>query len=354
MEHFLMRAVNKDSCRKLVGDTAFFLTYVSDPEYSWTEDEIRKASQTCKASIKILKAAAKEDNVPMRCYVHDQRVSIRCPIHVKNSSEWRRQIALALGAPDMETLHARLQIKFGIQTIVYVFMTGKPGRAYALPVHTNSNYAEGVVLFSRFDSILHEVLHLFGAADYYYPERLAVLARRYFPDSIMLVSGGRDIDDVTRYLIGWHSQPTEKALAFLRESSGITAQEADEALRSQWSTASGKQKVRLSGSVYEGEMKDGVMQGKGILTYDDGSRYEGDFRNGTFDGWGTLIYPDGHRYVGQFRNGTYDGTGTMTYPDGKVYTGEYKEGAMHGQGTFKDKNGRVLMKGRFEKNKFIG
>ena len=67
-----------------------------------------------------------------------------------------------------------------------------------------------------------------------------------------------------------------------------------------------------------------------------------------------MIYPDGHRYVGHFRNGTFDGMGRMTYPDGKVYEGEYKEGAMHGHGTFTDKNGKVLMKGRFEKNRFLG
>ena len=377
MEHFLTRAMNKGSCRKLTGNMVFFLTYVSDPEYVWTDADIRKASDTCISSIKRLKAAAKEDNVPLRCYVHEQKVTIQCPLSVKNNSEWRTQIAKNLGASNMEALHAALQKKFGMETIVYVFMTGKAGRAYALPVHTNSNYAEGVVLFKEFNSILHEVFHLFGAADYYYPERLAVLARRYFPGSIMLVGGNGDIDDVTRYLIGWHSQPTEKALAFLGESSVISAQEADESLRKQWETSPGKQKMRYSQSTYEGEMKDGLMHGHGVLIFDDGSRYEGEFRNGTYhgvgtmlysdgtlyagyfrdgtlDGEGTMIYSDGHRYVGHFRNGTFDGMGRMTYPDGKVYEGEYKEGAMHGHGTFTDKNGKVLMKGRFEKNRFLG
>ena len=331
MEHFLTRAMNKGNCRKLTGTIVFFLTYVSDPEYSWNEEDLRKASQTCISSIKKMKAAAKEDRVPLRCYVHEQKVTIGCRLSVKNNNEWRKEIARNLGAADMEALHEALRKKFGMDTIVYVFMTGKAGRAYALPVYTNSNQSEGVVLFRNFDSILHEVFHLFGAADYYYPERLAQIAKRYFPDSVMLVGGGKDIDDVTRYLIGWHSQPTAKALAFLRETSVISAQEADEALKRQWGTSSGKQKVRFARSLYEGEMKDGLMHGQGILTYDDG-----------------------HRYVGEFRNGTFDGWGRMTYPDGKVYEGEYKEGAMHGQGTFMDKHGRVLMKGRFENNKFIG
>ncbi len=377
MEHFLTRAMNKGNCRKLIGNMVFFLTYVSDSEYTWSEEEIRKASQICIASLKKMKAEAKKDQVSLGCYVHEQKVSIRCRLSVKNNDEWRREIARNLGASDMESLHAALQKKFGMQTIVYVFMTGKAGRAYALPVYTTSNYSEGVVLFKNFDSILHEVFHLFGAADYYYPERLAQMAKRYFPDSVMLVSGGRDIDDVTRYLIGWHSQPTQKALDFLKESSVISAQEADESLKKQWETSSEKQKVRFGKSSYEGEMKDGLMHGHGTLSYDDGTRYEGEFRdgtmhgagtmtypsgtryvggfrNGTFDGIGTMMYSDGHLYVGHFRNGTFDGMGRMTFPDGKVYEGEYKEGAMHGQGTFKDKNGKVLMKGRFEKNRFIG
>lgn len=354
MQHFLTRAMNRGNCRKLIGNMVFFLTYVSDLEYTWSEEEIRKASQTCIASIKKMKVAAKEDNVPLRCYVHEQKVSIRCRLSVKNNNEWRREIARNLGASDMESLHAALQKKFGMQTIVYVFMTGKAGRAYALPVYTNSNDSEGVVLFKNFDSILHEVFHLFGAADYYYPERLAQMAKRYFPDSVMLVGGDRDIDDVTRYLIGWHSQPTQKALDFLRESSVISAQEADEALRRQWVTSSGKQKIKFLNSEYEGEVKDGLMHGHGILLFHDGTRYEGEFRDGTMHGTGTMTYPSGTRYVGQFRNGTFDGVGRMVYSDGRVYEGEYKEGAMHGQGTLKDKNGKVLMKGRFEKNRFIG
>ena len=52
MEHFLTRAMNKGNCRKLIGNMVFFLTYVSDSEYTWSEEEIRKASQICIASLK--------------------------------------------------------------------------------------------------------------------------------------------------------------------------------------------------------------------------------------------------------------------------------------------------------------
>ena len=40
------------------------------------------------------------------------------------------------------------------------------------------------------------------------------------------------------------------------------------------------------GSVYEGEFKDGLFDGQGILTYVNGDRYEGQFSEGKFEGQG--------------------------------------------------------------------
>ena len=55
--------------------------------------------------------------------------------------------------------------------------------------------------------------------------------------------------------------------------------------------------------MYEGEMKNGKMDGYGIFKSDNGFIYEGQFRNGVEDGHGKLVYPEGRVFEGNFKNG---------------------------------------------------
>jgi hypothetical protein len=66
--------------------------------------------------------------------------------------------------------------------------------------------------------------------------------------------------------------------------------------------------------------------GKGIFTYPDGSKYQGEFRNGKLDGWGAWFYPNGDRYVGAFRENLKHGKGTLYREDGSKVAGIWEEG----------------------------
>jgi len=108
---------------------------------------------------------------------------------------------------------------------------------------------------------------------------------------------------------------------------------------------------------YEGEIKNGKMDGLRVLTYPyDGKRILGEWKNGKEwntkltkkDGtllgkfengewivsWGVLDYFDESKYEGEIKNKLPNGQGTMTYTDGVKYVGEYKDGKRHGQGTY--------------------
>jgi hypothetical protein len=41
---------------------------------------------------------------------------------------------------------------------------------------------------------------------------------------------------------------------------------------------------------FEGEMKDGVRDGKGVLQWTNGDKYEGEFKNGFREGQGVLAF----------------------------------------------------------------
>lgn len=76
---------------------------------------------------------------------------------------------------------------------------------------------------------------------------------------------------------------------------------------------------------YEGALVNGVRQGFGVMTYDNGRRYEGEWKNDLFDGYGELQRKDGTSiYVGEWKEGFYHGKGRATYgPNGNV---EWREG----------------------------
>lgn len=50
----------------------------------------------------------------------------------------------------------------------------------------------------------------------------------------------------------------------------------------------------IEGISYEGEWKDGVFQGQGTITYNNGSKLTGEFKNGSPNGKVKIVFPDGH------------------------------------------------------------
>ena len=90
---------------------------------------------------------------------------------------------------------------------------------------------------------------------------------------------------------------------------------------------------------YDGEMRDGRLNGRGIYSFGDGGRYEGQFKDDQFDGIGTLI--DGsNRYDGGWKAGKKDGHGVMIMSDGNRYDGDFKEDVLEGKGVFTLVDGR--------------
>lgn len=86
---------------------------------------------------------------------------------------------------------------------------------------------------------------------------------------------------------------------------------------------------------YDGEIRNGKPQGRGVLVYANSDRYEGEFSNGLPNGRGMYLFvSNGDRYEGGFSTGKFNGQGTFTYTNGDSYTGNFLNGQPHGQGTF--------------------
>lgn len=91
------------------------------------------------------------------------------------------------------------------------------------------------------------------------------------------------------------------------------------------------------GFTYNGDLKDGVRDGKGRLVYSNGvAFYEGDFVQGKLEGQGKYFDKNGYvLYEGGWLNNLPDGDGKWYYGDGTLkYEGQYKAGKRDGKGTF--------------------
>ena len=82
--------------------------------------------------------------------------------------------------------------------------------------------------------------------------------------------------------------------------------------------------------IYEGEFNDkGERHGKGIMTTLTASGkvytvYEGEWKNDVQDGKGKMKWAEGDYYEGEFKNNMVHGEGTMKYATGVVYSGKWK------------------------------
>jgi len=129
--------------------------------------------------------------------------------------------------------------------------------------------------------------------------------------------------------------------------------------------------------LYEGEWKNGLYHGSGLLKYTTGSIYEGDFKQGEYNNHGKLVRIIGidikkleefldsgiawadfmliykerklnnfEIYEGDWKNGKKHGDGLLIRIDYKDeeyyrYDGEWKNGKKHGEGALKDDNPRM-------------
>ena len=108
--------------------------------------------------------------------------------------------------------------------------------------------------------------------------------------------------------------------------------------------------VYPDGSVYEGEMTDGIRNGQGTFALANGNVYVGEFKDDRANGQGTFTFTDGAVYAGEFKDDNFSGQGTYTFTSGDVYVGEFKDGIRNGQGTYTSTNGTVYA-GEFKDGK---
>ncbi len=333
----LLGAKDKGSCRSLTGNVHVVLFLINDPiDFNQEENSMSEL----KRNFSLIEEAAADHGKNLKLTLSEVRVDtyLSYNSYKGDSKSYAEAIVQKAGYLNLSDFDRQTKVYFSSDYVVPVFCTGGIGRAFANSAR-NLSSNEYIVLMSSLHPIPHEIMHLFGAQDFYSPVRLQNEAAKAFGKSIMLNSEDIAIDDFTAYLIGWESELSETAQGFYQNVYDITKEEAER--ENGLSLGDGKGIIVNSYGIYKGDYVGGSPHGYGKLIFNDGRIYEGYWYNGNFNGEGTYTYEDGSVYHGQWEKGERNGNGKHTYSDGSYYEGEWKKSKFNGIGTFVYGNGSV-------------
>lgn len=227
------KGYNNGSCYDMEKDICYFIVHLDDNESNWNENEKNEfIKNKFLVSIDYLARNASDYSVTLcrkyRNFPTDSNTKVTYngiveTDVVENGSQTDifNQIALSMGYSAPEEMDSTLKKEMNVNQIAYLFVLNKEGRSYKYSYVTDdSKTIEFCVFFDdsikSYDNtccstIAHEILHLFGAEDFYdpygeLPERQK-LAEKLYPNDIMfaLMNNVNDaqIGAYTAYSVGW-------------------------------------------------------------------------------------------------------------------------------------------------------
>lgn len=103
---------------------------------------------------------------------------------------------------------------------------------------------------------------------------------------------------------------------------------------------------------YIGQMNGKEATGFGIGIFETGSIYKGDWKNNMRDGKGIFTWKDDEHYEGQFVVDNREGYGEYYWKNGEVYKGNWKHDQREGKGVLYGKNGKIKKEGLWKDDIF--
>lgn len=333
---YYLQQKDKGDCRTLTGNIAVAVVQISDDAGQWDETSTAELKEALAAETQDIIAEAASHSVEVSIEFHYYNATLTGDICKGDlTHEWQTPALKQAGLPALRKVNRYLKKEYSADNALVAFALNKQGRSLA----TQGNH-EYLVLFAQKDSLSfqHELSHVFGAVDFYFPEEVKTIAETHLAESVM--NSGDIVDPLTAYLIGWTDTVDDSACRFLQETIGFSREYIKEEQKKQEITGYGTREFETG--VYTGEMLCGECHGPGTMQYHNGGWYTGQWDYGRMIGYGTgkHIYKSGDIYEGEFLDGKRHGTGKIVYASGDVYEGEFAQNKRHGTGAVQYTDGR--------------
>lgn len=237
--HYYLSTRKNAASFQLKGDMVGILLLIDDPISNWNNpadiEEFKNAYYEGMYRLKKEAALYKVD-------WQSRHIVLRYSISqvATHNNHWEKEVYQQMGKQTAIELQRYYTQTYSCNTTPIIFAFNRAGRSYGQCEHRPGVGDKRSVIFrsheGRFTarSILHELLHQYGALDYYYPDTTAGAAKEYFPDSIMFRYNAETIDDLTKYLIGWTDQITVDTYAFLAATKSVTEQQVHKEITKQY------------------------------------------------------------------------------------------------------------------------
>lgn len=321
-DHHLLDRIGLGNCLELRGKVALVTIFVDEPGAIWDEEGTKRGMTAAFRCEQVLEEAAKSYRVELDLQPMFLTASVPSHVGEVDYATWTAA-ALKSAGLDGDTAAQSICAQTGAREAAFMLCVNRTGRAYTIN-YTDHIGTEHSVLFSDFGGFAHELLHQFGAADFYYPAEMRTIFLEHFTESIMLAAESTTVDHLTAYMVGWLDSMQGSAQAVVEDSAWITDAYLAEAYEKETITGYGTRVY--STCVYEGDLVKGIPNGKGKYSWDNGTCYEGDVVNGQRHGYGILTWSNGAVYEGEFANDQLHGQGVFRDIDGSTKTGRWENG----------------------------
>lgn len=358
---YFLYSKDRGKCRTLTGNVHILAVLIDDGESVWDEESAEDVSGILLDVMDILESSAREYSAELDMDGSYVRISTESPLDWDKDSEWRDSAIKAAGYENMEKAGTLIEKEFGADESIVLFCFNKSGRSYAEATAEENEIEYAVIYDHDVETYMHEMLHLFGTMDYYYPDEVKDIAEKYFSGTIMATGTKPVVDSLSAFVIGWTDEMSKDGLDFLKETAFYSLEDAENAGEKE--TVTGKVKDRpirgmVDGEVreiglYTGDMVDGAAVGKGEIKYHNGDYCSGEFNYGVLHGEGTYIWANGDKRSGTWVNGELEGKGSDIKANGDSYTGDFVGGIYHGSGKYTEAKGNVY-EGLWSNGKYHG
>ena len=224
-EHVFLGARSHGACDTFEGNVKMLVVFVDDPRYRWTGGEIEQAKNEITATANRMMGDAATYGVSLNLSVEFTTATSSVNLVREEYNNWVDSALTSMGLPtDRNQTCMTLESRYGVSEVPIVFLANQDGRSFASAVSGGTTTREFSIIYDDTAAVYHEVCHIFGAKDFYFPAEVKGLANTYLPESIMVNSGTGTVDSLTAYLIGWTDTLSSEALSFLQSTSYLTVE----------------------------------------------------------------------------------------------------------------------------------
>jgi len=326
-DHFFLQNMNRSSCRTLTGEITLYVIFAETPNASWDQASRKSALTTLDQACILLEQAASAYKKHLSLTYSCHAAPSLPPVDEDDLEIW---VDLALERAGLPARGGDSPYMQQHSPILVLFNEGGVNFAMA---NGDDDFCEYLFLHKGFvkSSVVHELMHLYGARDLYYPQSCKKIAEDIFPASVMLTYNSTAIDRLTAYCIGWQDSLADSAINFLKSTAHVTEEEFDEALEQV--TFTGHASREYTNYTYTGDFVMGQLQGYGVQEWENGLRYSGEFFQGKRQGQGVMVYSNDEIFKGNFNENAPDGYGIQIWNDLGIYAGNWETGTASGKGT---------------------